>query len=265
MPDRFNNVSEQIYRGGEPSVSDIKMLSSLFNIKRIISLDGMIGNKISPLVKKLGIEHIIIPIGGQESIPLLNYLKNNIKTLLNVQPVYIHCRHGSDRTGMAIALYRMQAENWSFEKAFNEANKYGFGNKLDIDTEDLYKSVLNIEDSNAAYDGRESFAPMEAIPMESKEPLFNDVPPGFKDPYAFTLFNPNAPSDEERKYRKLRKEIFNEILETVPQVGAGDSKGIRGAGPLAGDDTTGGGFVDSEGLGGGFGAGSIETGGLLNI
>ena len=62
-----------------------------------------------------------------------------------------------------------------------------------------------------------------------------------------------------------RKEIFNEILETVPQVGAGDSKGIRGAGPLAGDDTTGGGFVDSEGLGGGFGAGSVETGGLLNI
>ena len=36
------------------------------------------------------------------------------------KPVYIHCLHGVDRTGFVIAAYRMLAQGWSLEKAYQE-------------------------------------------------------------------------------------------------------------------------------------------------
>ena len=105
MPDRFDNVSEHIFRGGKPSPADLQILSDVYGVKRIITLDGKIGSEIAPVVKSLGMEHIIIPIGGPESEPLINFLKDAVSTLFKKQPVYVHCRHGSDRTGMAVAIF----------------------------------------------------------------------------------------------------------------------------------------------------------------
>lgn len=33
---------------------------------------------------------------------------------------YIHCKSGVDRTGFICAIYRMQVQNWSYEKAHQE-------------------------------------------------------------------------------------------------------------------------------------------------
>jgi protein tyrosine/serine phosphatase len=43
------------------------------------------------------------------------------------QPVFVHCLRGSDRTGMAVAVYRMSAEGWSREEAIDEMVRGGFG------------------------------------------------------------------------------------------------------------------------------------------
>jgi protein tyrosine/serine phosphatase len=42
------------------------------------------------------------------------------------QPVYVHCRHGQDRTGIVIAAYRMKKQGWSQAAAETEMQAFGF-------------------------------------------------------------------------------------------------------------------------------------------
>lgn len=42
-----------------------------------------------------------------------------------VAPIYVHCKHGQDRTGYAIAAYRIRIERWTFERAYKEAKDMG--------------------------------------------------------------------------------------------------------------------------------------------
>lgn len=41
-------------------------------------------------------------------------------------PVYVHCLHGVDRTGMVIAYYRVKRQKWTPEKAIEEMLDLGF-------------------------------------------------------------------------------------------------------------------------------------------
>ena len=43
------------------------------------------------------------------------------------QPVLLHCKHGSDRTGMMVAIYRIVEQGWSKEDAIAEMTQGGFG------------------------------------------------------------------------------------------------------------------------------------------
>jgi protein-tyrosine phosphatase len=40
--------------------------------------------------------------------------------------VFVHCRLGDDRTGMAVAAYRMANESWSPDEAMKEMKAFGF-------------------------------------------------------------------------------------------------------------------------------------------
>ena len=42
-------------------------------------------------------------------------------------PVLMHCKHGSDRTGLMSAMYRVVVEGWSKEDALKEMTQGGFG------------------------------------------------------------------------------------------------------------------------------------------
>ena len=38
----------------------------------------------------------------------------------SLRPLYVHCKHGVDRTGAMMAVYRMEEEGWSNPAAFAE-------------------------------------------------------------------------------------------------------------------------------------------------
>ena len=40
-------------------------------------------------------------------------------------PVFVHCQHGADRTGIIIACYRIRHNKWTSKQALLEAKKYG--------------------------------------------------------------------------------------------------------------------------------------------
>ena len=41
------------------------------------------------------------------------------------QPVFIHCQHGADRTGVVIAVYRLSHDGWTSRRARDEAKRFG--------------------------------------------------------------------------------------------------------------------------------------------
>ena len=43
------------------------------------------------------------------------------------KPILIHCRHGSDRTGVVVAMYRIVFQNWTKEEALDELMNGGYG------------------------------------------------------------------------------------------------------------------------------------------
>ena len=41
-------------------------------------------------------------------------------------PLFIHCTHGQDRTGLIMGLYRIFVDKWSSGNAYDEMLKIGF-------------------------------------------------------------------------------------------------------------------------------------------
>lgn len=48
------------------------------------------------------------------------------------EPLLVHCFHGSDRTGVVVAMYRMVVQDWPREKAIAELTDPRFGHHADV-------------------------------------------------------------------------------------------------------------------------------------
>ncbi|HSH35201.1 MAG TPA: tyrosine-protein phosphatase, partial [Schnuerera sp.] len=247
-------------------VQDLQLLSDIFDIKTIISLDGEIGNNIHSTVEDLGMKHIILPLRGNDTPNALNFFSNNIHRMMDkFQPVYIHCRHGSDRTGMAAALYRIRQQGWSPTKALIEAYYFDFGDKLDDETFNLYSQIItdNAEDVNDSLDStivsrmqnwfnqglnppafspQQSFAPPENIPMsglDGNAPYVGlhseESPPlSMTDPMMPAQYLDPYPSDSQSRKRELARLYLDQLPTQIPLSGHYDVApyGIRGVGPV---------------------------------
>lgn len=150
MPDKFSKVDKNIYRGGRPSAFDIQYLSD-HGIKKIVSLDEDIAKEIYPICRKFNIEHKIIPLttGDGENV---DKLPEEVLSWKNTdKPIYIHCKHGKDRTSMICALYRILVQGWDVEKALKEAAQFGMGKGLEHGQTyyDGVRSLANINDLHA--------------------------------------------------------------------------------------------------------------------
>ena len=56
----------------------------------------------------------------------LRYIVISINNFQGLQKkIYVHCKHGQDRTGYVIAAYRMIVEGWTFEQAYKECLDMG--------------------------------------------------------------------------------------------------------------------------------------------
>lgn len=140
MPIRFARVDKNLLRGGVPSSEDLEMLRDKFGIKKIISLDGPLGNAIDGKCKELNLEHIILPLTDGNGA---NVDKLPGEVIQWTGPTYVHCRHGKDRTGMACAMYRILVNGWNVEQALDEARKFGMGQGLE-QGESYYDAVRHI-------------------------------------------------------------------------------------------------------------------------
>jgi protein tyrosine/serine phosphatase len=123
----FHKVNERLYRGAQPQKGGLKTLATL-GIKTILNLRGEDENTLAEQkeAKELGLTYYALPMGGlsrptdkqvEQALAIINNPENGV--------VFVHCKHGADRTGVVIACYRMLQENHTAEQAKEEAEKYG--------------------------------------------------------------------------------------------------------------------------------------------
>jgi tyrosine-protein phosphatase SIW14 len=125
----FHQVNEHIFRGAQPSPLGLQGLAA-FGVKRVIDLrePGAQTKFEEEQLEKLGLKYINIPF-RQLSAPSNDQIEAVLKLLEHTQtPTFIHCRRGKDRTGTAIACYRVQHDGWDNERALREARSYGMSN-----------------------------------------------------------------------------------------------------------------------------------------
>jgi protein tyrosine phosphatase (PTP) superfamily phosphohydrolase (DUF442 family) len=120
----FHKVSEDLYRGAQPTAAGIKQLKDM-GIKTIVNLRSFNSDKGEIGNVEIGYEHIYMKAWHPEEEDVVRFLK--IVTDKQKSPVFVHCQHGADRTGLMCAIYRVAVCGWSKESAADEMIYGGFG------------------------------------------------------------------------------------------------------------------------------------------
>jgi protein tyrosine/serine phosphatase len=141
-PANFEKVRDGIYRGGHPDPGGVKYLKSL-GIRTIVDLE--IDDLIEATPKVIAEE---VFDAWKASIPLERYPMSafslavsdefdaRIAAILTTlkddskKPIYVHCKHGQDRTGLVIGLERVLVEGWTAQAAHDEMVRIGFHPEL---------------------------------------------------------------------------------------------------------------------------------------
>lgn len=115
----------KLYRSSEPDEEFLKEMVSRRHIKTIIVLT----RKVRDFEKRIASENSITIV----HFPLKTDREPNndvVSKFLEIirdpkaQPVLVHCRAGADRTGMLVAIKRVEVDGWPPEKALEEMEYY---------------------------------------------------------------------------------------------------------------------------------------------
>ncbi|AKU97164.1 Protein tyrosine/serine phosphatase [Labilithrix luteola] len=134
----FVKVRDGLYRGGHPDAAGLDYLKKL-GVKTIIDLE--IGDLIEARPRDIDTELAEAQARGIRVVrePMAAYtpavsdaFDAKIEEALSILkdpaqgPVYVHCLHGQDRTGLVIGLERVFVEGWDPGDAYAEMLSRGF-------------------------------------------------------------------------------------------------------------------------------------------
>ena len=120
-------VSNGIFRGPHPKDErTFKMMKTILNLQTGF-WEILFGNPNEEFNSCVDNEvtlhdmawHGIFPPRVEDVISALTVMK------IANKPLYVHCRHGRERTGFMVAVYRMAVENWEFDRAYAEWKAMG--------------------------------------------------------------------------------------------------------------------------------------------
>jgi protein tyrosine/serine phosphatase len=120
----FYQINEGLFRSEQPEKSQFIVLKE-YGIKEVLSLRLLHSDNKESKEANLKLHRVKMrasKIKDEDVIAALKIIKKREGSLL------IHCKYGSDRTGVIVAMYRIVFQNWSKEKAIEEmtSDKFGF-------------------------------------------------------------------------------------------------------------------------------------------
>ena len=160
----------------------VEVQYNLFQMSPTLYRSALPDSGAVPLLKNLKVATVItfLPESDQNWLSdsdinqvQLSYRTNHVddadvlKTLRAIQaaeangPVLLHCKHGSDRTGLMAAMYRVVVQGWSKEDALSEMTQGGFGESghfrdsvryvMQADADKLRTALANGDCSTSAF------------------------------------------------------------------------------------------------------------------
>jgi protein tyrosine/serine phosphatase len=120
----LHKVTPSLYRGAQPIEPGFAQLKNL-DVKTVINLRAFHSDR--ELIVKTGLKYEEIPFKTwhPEEEDIVRFLQ--IVGNTNNAPVFLHCQHGADRTGLMCAIYRMAICGWDKAAAIREMTEGGFG------------------------------------------------------------------------------------------------------------------------------------------
>ena len=120
----FHRVTANLYRGAQPTAEGLRAAEKM-GVKTVIDLRVFHSDADEAAGTKLVLERISFKTWHPEDDDVVRFLK--VITARKNQPAFVHCQHGSDRTGTMIAIYRIAIQGWSKREAIDEMTTGGFG------------------------------------------------------------------------------------------------------------------------------------------
>lgn len=116
-------VSKDVYRSGQPDETGFRLLQTI-GVKSVLNLREYHRDVRKAAGTKLQLLHYPVAAGEVTTEDLEKIL---LMLRRAPKPVLVHCWHGSDRTGIVIAAYRIVEQNVSVEEAEAEFADEKFG------------------------------------------------------------------------------------------------------------------------------------------
>jgi len=121
-----------LYRGAYAEPIPLRRIIKAHGLTHILCLDDYHpnepkGRKERNVAAEMGVDIRVLPMPGDGTADFakLDQVADFIADPAN-RPLFVHCAAGAQRTGAAIAAYRIKHLGWSLEQAVAEAEKYGF-------------------------------------------------------------------------------------------------------------------------------------------
>jgi len=107
----------RVYRSARPDARFLEWMQRRHGIRRVVGLAGP--DPVHEVARRLGME--VTTFAWQPSeLPPQEELDAVVALLDAGEPVLVHCASGSDRTGYAVAAYRVERMGWTVEEALRE-------------------------------------------------------------------------------------------------------------------------------------------------
>ncbi|MEJ2314270.1 MAG: tyrosine-protein phosphatase [Nitrospirota bacterium] len=141
--DNVGWVAPDILRGAQPEEEGYATLREM-GVRTVVNLRS--SNSEAEAVEAAGMRSVHIRMGLVRGINR-ETVERAVKAISDPEnrPVYIHCAYGKDRTGVVVAVYRMEVEGWSYEDAEAEMQSFGF-NDVWLNLKGLIRSYREKED-----------------------------------------------------------------------------------------------------------------------
>jgi protein tyrosine phosphatase (PTP) superfamily phosphohydrolase (DUF442 family) len=122
----FYRVSDDLYRGDEPSPGGMRRLEHI-GIRTIVNVRSWAAHGTQGRMQGLGMKYMNIPMVAWQprDVEVIQFLR--IMGAPDNRPVFLHCYTGGDRVGLLTAIYRVAFCGWPKSEARNEMLYGGYG------------------------------------------------------------------------------------------------------------------------------------------
>ena len=120
----LHKVTDGLYRGAQPTAEGMRELKKM-GVRTVVSLRSFHSDRDEIGDSGLGCEHIHMKPWHPEDKEVVRFLQT--VTDKSRMPVFVHCQHGADRTGLVCAVYRVVVCGWTKDEAIGEMMEGGFG------------------------------------------------------------------------------------------------------------------------------------------